>query len=312
MRQAKYIVIGAVCALILSYFVSHLHGKSPDENGGETVGSVRSVCIYEDGRYALVDVEEYIQSTLMGMLRRDWGDEMLRVMAVVIRTGVYYQMDNQQPEAAINGSADGQKLIYESQLKEIRYSDSELRDRWGSDYQQLAERVKDAVGETSGEVIRYDGSVIVPAYHMVSIGHTVSAEEMYGHDIPYLRRVDSGVDKLSDEFQTTVVYTEDRLRKIFQTDGEGGVKVLDANESGYAKTIEVFGEKLDAEEFKERLGLASTNVHTDETESGYRIITVGVGDAIGLSVYGASVLAENGRSYKETLEYYYQGASVQQ
>ena len=51
---------------------------------------------------------------------------------------------------------------------------------------------------------------------MISTGHTVSAQEIYGHDIPYLRQVASDVDQMAEDFSTTEIYSGDRLQKIFR------------------------------------------------------------------------------------------------
>ena len=48
----------------------------------------------------------------------------------------------------------------------------------------------------------------------------------------------------------------------------------------------------------------------DRVKDGYRIITVGVGDSLGMSLYGASVLAENGEKYDQILRYYYTGIEI--
>ena len=36
-----------------------------------------------------MDVEEYIESVLIGVMQDDWNEEMLKAMAVVLRTEVY-------------------------------------------------------------------------------------------------------------------------------------------------------------------------------------------------------------------------------
>lgn len=320
--QLKYILAGAAGALLLAYLVVYA-GADRRDNQSENVytGSRRSVCVYEDGGYALMDVEDYAASTLKGMMSDEWTDEMLRVMAVVIRTGIYHQMDADAGEGSAygTGSAGSRRLINESELSEIRYSDAELMKLWGDEFDDISQRADRAVDATEGEVVLYDGEVIIPACHMVSIGQTVSAEELCGYDIPYLRQVSSDADRLADEFTTTFIYSEDRLRKSFSTgqadaDGEAAdseVSVTAATVSGFAQTVNVFGTDVPAEDFCRQLNLVTTNIHIDRLDEGYRIITVGVGNSLGLSIYGASVLAENGESYDEILEYYYQGTTVE-
>lgn len=315
MKRLKYALAGAACALLLLFSAAHLYGKNQGAEDDAATGSGRSVCIYEDGEYALIDVEDYVVSTLAGMMSTGWNDEMLKVMAVVIRTGIYYQMDARQ--GAVQADYAQQKnLINETELREIRYSEDELDRKWGSCSDDISDSARAAVEATSSETITYDGEEIIPAYHLVSVGKTVSAGEIYGYDIPYLRQVDSDADKLAEDFSEVTVYTEDRLRKTFQNwlSGDAGseacVKVTAATESGFAKKINVFGTEIDAEVFRQQLELKSTNIHIDEVDGGYRVLTVGVGDSLGLSLYGASVLAQNGQGYRDILEYYYQGTAV--
>lgn len=326
MGQLKYVLAGALCAFALAWVVSHAMGRGEGDEESST-GNGRSICIYEDGGYALVDAEDYVTSVLTGMMDSSWSDEMLKVMAVVVRTGIYYQMDTRDSGADVYGTGYSQssRLINESELKEIRYSDAELEKQWGNEYKRVSDRAAAAAAATQGQVITYQGQVIAPACHMVSTGHTVSAEELYGYDIPYLRQVDSDADRLAEDFTSTIIYSEDRMRKTFEKElaetedsSEDGqeqtddktICVTSATTSGFAKTINVFGTELSAETFRDRLGLPSTNIHIDETKEGYRVITVGVGDSLGLSIYGASVLADNKESYTDILEYYYNKVAV--
>lgn len=308
MQKIKVIVIGIVAALVMSYIVSEIYARRAypgDLPDGENSG--RSVCIYEDGQYELIDSEDYIKSVLLGIMQDGWNEEMLKTMAVILRTGMYYQMEIQSPE---NG------LINESQLREIRYTTAELKQKWGDKYKSNARRCQTAVSDTRGETIRYEGQIIMPVYHVVSVGHTVSAEELYGYDIPYLRQVDSDADRMAPDFSATVMMSEDRLKKTFdkwipQGEAEGDdVRVSSATASGFATKIEVFGYEMDSDVFCRQLGLNSTNVHIDRPDDEYRIITVGVGNSLGMSLYGAAILAANGENYREIIQYYYTGVDV--
>lgn len=321
MQRIKYILLGIVCALLLSYIVSYIYNKNyGTASRGDIAKSGKSVCIYEDGEYALIDVEEYVVSVLAGMMDDNWNSEMLKTMAVIIRTGIYYQMDMLQENSGSDKTGGDGNLVNESQLREIRYSEEDIRKKWGNRYTEIENSVQAAVYDTVGQVITYYGEPVMPAYHMVSTGHTVSAEEIYGYNIPYLQRVDSDVDMTADNFSETVIYSEDRLRKTFQKwlDNEDGqdqddtetVKVLSATPSGFAKSINVFGCEVEGEVFKNQLGLQSTNIHIDKVDGGYRIITVGVGDSLGLSLHGASILSQNGETYNEILTYYYTDVEI--
>ena len=104
MRNAKTIIIGIACAMALAYIISGIYDKAV--GGDNTDGSAKSgrnVCIYDNGEYSLVDVEEYTASTLAGMMSDKWSDEMLKAVAVVVRTGIYYQMDENDRNSATQG-----------------------------------------------------------------------------------------------------------------------------------------------------------------------------------------------------------------
>ncbi len=313
MQKVRIFIIGIAGAVVLSYVISAIYARCRyPASLSESEPSGKSVCIYEDGQYELIDVEDYIETVLLGVMQDNWSDEMLKTMAVILRTGMYYQMESKN--VSQTGKAN---LINESELREIRYTYNELRQRWGDGYKNAVRRSRSAVLDTRGVVIRYDGSVILPVYHVVSVGHTVSAEELYGYDIPYLRQVDSDADRMAPEFSTTVMFGEDRLRKTFDRwldkNAEGDndeVRVVKATASGFAQTISVFGSEIDAEEFCRQLGLASANVHIDRPGDDYRVITIGVGNSLGMSLYGAAILAANGESYDEIIQYYYTGVTV--
>lgn len=301
-----------------------VQGKNNERiNDLKSVDSGRHICISDNGEYKLIDAEEYIVYALAGKVDMAWDDEMLQTMAVIFRTSIYYQMENQMTKKA------DKNIINEEDLYEIRYSDHELRDMWKNRYSMNLERLYNAVLTTCGQVIRYQEEIIMPVYHRVSIGHTISAQELYDVEIPYLQNVDSSVDIEAENFSGTYIYSEGRLKKEFKQLNENDLyemnpdsdenkeeqahteyssdelKVIEATKSGFAKRINVFGNVVDGKTFAKILQLPSTNIHIDIVDKGYRVITIGEGNSLGLSLYGAEKLAENGMNYKEILEYYY-------
>lgn len=285
--------------------------------------SSRDVCIYQDDSYKLIDCEEYILFALAGIYDSDWEDEMVKTMAVVMRTAIYYEMNSQADTA--NG---GGKIINESDLKEIRYDKSELKDRWGGQYKNNLQIVYNAVKDTMGQVITYNDKLIIPIYHEVSIGATISAEELYGTAVPYLVSVDSSQDIQAPDFSSTKIYSELRIKKEFGMNGEGEdfadsteetsgqetseaeydaakLEIIDATKSGFVRSVNVFGKVVSGETFAEVLSLDTTNFHIDKVEEGYRIISIGKGNSIGMSVYGAAYKAKQGSTYDEIISYYY-------
>lgn len=312
------------------------------------LSSSRDVCILQNGNYRLIDCEEYILYVLAGIYDPSWNVEMTKTMAVLTRTAIYYEMNDQADTA--NG---GGKIINEGDLKEIRVEKDELKQKWGKEYKQNMEMVYQAVKDTMGQVIVYDGRLIIPVSHAVSIGVTVSAEELYGTAIPYLVSVDSSQDIQSPDFSSTKIYSALRIKKEFGMNGEGeafdgsenlgqtdkaavvkdggeknksetagsaqneeqvidadALTVLEATKSGFVQKVNVFGTVVTGETFAQTLSLGTTNFHIDQVEEGYRIISIGKGSSIGMSIYGAGWKADQGSTYREIIAYYYPETSI--
>ena len=313
------------------------------------LSSSRDVCILQNENYRLIDCEEYILYVLAGIYDPSWNVEMTKTMAVLTRTAIYYEMNDQADTA--NG---GGKIINEGDLKEIRVEKDELKQKWGKEYKQNMEMVYQAVKDTMGQVIVYDGRLIIPVSHAVSIGVTVSAEELSGTAIPYLVSVDSSQDIQSPDFSSTKIYSALRIKKEFGMNGEGeafdgsenlgqtdevaatvkdgGEKnksetagsaqseeqavdadtltVLEATKSGFVQKVNVFGTVVTGETFAQTLSLGTTNFHIDQVEEGYRIISIGKGSSLGMSMYGAGWKADQGSTYREIIAYYYPETSI--
>lgn len=333
------ICAGLVTAFAIPYIITSILqvGSHQDKMNIKGLESGRNVCIYRQGEYELIDVEEYVLYALAGQADLSWEDEMLKAMAVIIRTSIYYQMYAN----ANTYTNSGARLINEDQLIEIRYEEEELKRMWGNAYEENLYRIYKAVADTERKVITYESGCIVPMYHKISIGNTVSALEIYGVDLPYLQSVGSSADIEASGFSSSVVYSEIRVKKIFSDKGynvvddssgtkqmssgqqsdedaenpevdidPAALKVIEATASGFAKKVNVFGVVMTGEEFAEIMGLASTNYHIDVVDSGFRIITIGQGSCVGLSLYGANAMAKEGVDYSSILKYYYTGVEI--
>ena len=69
------------------------------------------------------------------------------------------------------------------------------KEYYGSDYEKAYKKVRSAVNAVKDDILTYDGEPIIVAFHAASNGHTQSAKNAWGEDIPYLLSVDSSADK---------------------------------------------------------------------------------------------------------------------
>ena len=58
-------------------------------------------------------------------------------------------------------------------------------------------------------------------------------------------------------------------------------------------------------------GLSSVNYYIEEMDDGIRFVCLGKGHSMGVSLYGANYMAENGATSKEIIQYYYKDIRIE-
>ncbi len=201
------------------------------------------------------------------------------------------------------------------------YTEQELKKLWGASYESNMEKLRQAVEETSDEILTYENLPIQAAYHYAANCKTRNSSEVPGQeDYIWLQSVDSEDDMLADGF-LSVSYMEKQdfvnaLAPIFQDE------VLDANQmpgalelskrdsAGYVTEVSYGTTVANGEAVRQALHLNSACFYLSELDGKIRIVTKGIGHGLGLSQYGANELAKQGKNCREILIYYYTGVSI--
>ena len=285
-----------------------------------------------DGLYKRMDVEEYVLGILAGVIPPDYDTETLKVQAVLVRTNLLKEMEEQ-------GTKDAADLSFQ-------YISVEERKRmWGQrNYDQYERRLEHAVVETAGKVLEKEGNLILACYHEVSIGKTASAKEILDEDISYLQSVESSWDVEAKHYMNLVNLTWEELqtclannaetqvntpeqqedteekKSITAEDGTDSTQVDDmprieitveeSTENGFVKKLRIAEKEYTGQEAMELFGLPSLNFYVEEQEDGVRFVCLGKGNNLGVSQYGANCMAKEGKKIEDILEYYYQDVSL--
>ncbi len=194
-------------------------------------------------------------------------------------------------------------------------------------YLEIKKRLEDASDATFGQVLIYQNKCADALYHEVSIGKTVSSEEIYSVAVPYLISVDSSQDVESPEYMDVKIisYDEvlqklikaDQTNSLAKTDKSQNIKILKSSlkitkhtENGFVQEITAKDSKWTGEEWKKIFSLNSTNFYLENYNGKLRMVTVGKGHDMGMSLYGANALAEKQLPAATILSYYYPGTKV--
>lgn len=218
-------------------------------------------------------LDEYCIGILAKEVSSDYEEEMLKAQAVIVRTTVY------------------------SEIKELDKSLFVKPDIDSSWYKKLKEIWK----ETEGQVLLYNNELALLPFHQLSNGKTRSGQEVLESDAyPYLQVRDCSKDVGSDFHMQT---------KVLDV---AGVQILSKDSAGYVTELQIGEEKCSGDEFRDTYELASSCFELQEFDGKTRAVTKGVGHGLGLSQYTANEMAKEGKSYKDILQFFYEGTEMKE
>jgi stage II sporulation protein D len=277
----------------------------PHEVEGRRVRGAVEISRGPDGLRVVneVPLEDYVAGSVLGEVSETWGDALLRAQAVAIRTYALHR----RATAGARGydvEADTRALVY-----------------IGLDGETPA--VRDAVRATRDQVLTYDGEPILAAFHSTAGGHTASAAEVWGRDVPYLRGVRVPGEDVSPDTYWRVRLSPDALRDALGERGRGlglprRVTVVERSASGRAISVEIADRResvvVSGEVLRRAIGgerLHSTLFDVRRSGDDFVFVGSGRGHGVGMSQWGARALANQGASYAQILTRFYPGARLE-
>ena len=129
----------------------------------------------------------------------------LRAQAVAARTYAVYKLSAGRPEA--HPEAD----LCDDYHHCAAWPRHRGRDRGG---QRPVARLQQAVEDTAGEILTYDGAPIAAVFHCVSGPRTESAQDVWGEDIPYLQSEVSPGGSAYDGYEDAGTLSADAFRDV--------------------------------------------------------------------------------------------------
>lgn len=134
-----------------------------------------------------VNLDEYLCNVISAEIPAKYNIEALKAQAVVARTYTIYTIINNKEK---HGEAD---LCTSSNCCQAWISKDNRLEKWeGSLRNEYWNKIVQAVNETIGEVIVYNGKIINAVYHANSGGKTELASGVWsGSDYPYLQSVET-------------------------------------------------------------------------------------------------------------------------
>lgn len=262
----------------------------------ETIYLVRS----KTGDIVEMELEEYLKGVVYAEMPSSFNIEALKAQAVAARTYTKFKM------------ADSTHICD---------NPSHCQAWLENDYSENFEKVSKAVEETRGKTVSYMGETIEAFFHSSSGGKTESSKDVWGKDIPYLVPVESpNEDKIMSTFFSEKEVTYKELKTLInnylgknQVTTEklkNKIKIISRTEGDRVNEIKIDKASLSGESIRGILELRSTNFDIELKEKSVVFKVKGYGHGVGMSQWGAEVMAREGKDYEEILKYYYPNTEV--
>ncbi|AOY75590.1 stage II sporulation protein D [Clostridium formicaceticum] len=264
-------------------------------------------------------LEEYITQVVAAEMPGSFELEALKAQAVAARTYAIWRQSIYGEEG--HPSHPGASICTSHAHCQEWLSMEELTNRHGRKWKnEYLPKIQEAVFSTAGVIMTYNMQPIEPLYHSTSGGKTENSEDVFASALPYLRSVSSPYEERSpvlvDQKEVSIdafinsMKSKDRDIQINTNNIASQIKILERNQGGSIKTIQIGNKIFTGSEIRQLFDLRSADFSVDVDRNHITFTTRGYGHGVGMSQWGANGMAEEGKTYKEILKHYYQGVTL--
>ena len=265
-----------------------------------TNSSVSEITVYRsNGSVINLNMTDYLIGVVSSEMPASFNLEALKAQSVLART---YALKAKQTGKKLTDTVSTQSYIDIDQMK----------NKWGNSFNTYYNKIKNAVENTNGEYLSYNGNYIEALYHSTNNGKTESSLDVFGNYYPYLISVSSEYDKNASSYLRTINMPLDTISNKLglNLNNDSVISILSYTDGGNIKEININGNNFSGKKVRELLGLRSADFDISISDNNANITTRGYGHGVGMSQYGANGMANAGYSYKDILSHYYPGTTL--
>ncbi|MGE5416742.1 MAG: stage II sporulation protein D [Acidobacteriota bacterium] len=297
MKRRAYIIIAFL--MLCTILIAKVTGPEPEIKSG-----VMIKLKYRDS-ISRVDLEEYLVGVVLAEMPGRFQTEALKAQAVCART---YTLKKYFDDLHHSGGA----VVCDDPAHCQAYTDPNELLKNHPEKAWAVKKVRLAVRDTAGQVLVWNGQLIVTVYHSTCGGRTENSRYAWGRQYPYLISVPCQYDALSPYCSKTFQFATSDLKNTLNLKNRNRLTLSDWKYSPGGRVISVkFGGKtFTGRDLRTRLKLPSTKFQIAVSRGEIKITTHGYGHGVGLCQYGANGMGVRGMSYKQILYYYYRGVRL--
>lgn len=247
-----------------------------------------------------IEIEDYIPAVTAAQISWDAPIEAIKAQTVIARSNLYLEWKK--------GEASGTIQEASQELKKRNMDDLFL---------EKFQRFQEASADTEGQMLMKDGEVKEIPYHELSQGKTREAAQILGEAFSYVPQLDTPADTESPDYIKGFYFTlEDLKKKLiksypgFTIENAGQIEIKNTDNTGYVLEIQIGNQEFQGEKLRELLSLPSSCFTIQTLEDEIRFLCKGQGHGLGLSQHTAIKMAEEDKTYKEILSFFFPELSI--
>lgn len=261
-----------------------------------------------------VNLDEYIACVVSAEMPVTYDIEALKAQAIVARTYTIYKITTSKKH-------DNADICDQSTCCQAWISKEDRLKKWKEeDRTKNWNKILQAVNDTAGKIITYDGKPINAFFHANSGGKTEVPFYVWGGTgYPYLQVVETAGEDAYSQYSSEAKFTKQELiekvkkeHEDFKIDFEEKdcIEITKRDESDRVVTVKIGNLNLSGVEIRTLLGLRSANFTVEIQEDNILFKVIGYGHGVGMSQTGADALAKQGKNYEEIIKHFYVGVEI--
>ena len=278
---------------------------------GELDSEERVRLLGQDGEVTEMTLSGYLWGVVAAEMPASFELEALKAQAVAARTYWLSQSGTSRHEDA--------DICADSSCCQAYITREEAAANWGDKAAEYGGRIAQAVAQTDGLCVTYEGSPIQALFFSSAPGSTVDAQAVWGRALPYLVSVDSPEGEEVPDYHSQLTMTTGEFRALVARELPGAdltgpvsgwLSDFVWEPSGTVSRVNVGGVSVTGGQVRKLLGLRSACFSVSVRGEEMTFHVTGYGHGVGMSQYGANAMARQGKSFREILNWYYTGTQV--
>lgn len=299
-EHSKKVISIAIIIILLPYILTvFIRGEGVFPISSSYVNT--QVYVNQNGVEVLVTWEEYLIGILAKEILVEYSFEAMKAQAIIIRTRLAVESD---------GDDD---YIFQDDF----YSTEDIQQKWENSSLEIYNQLVEAVEETDGMTLQYNGALASTPYHQLNTGMTRDGNEVFAsEDYGYLASVSCPLDLQAEEeitvsnFSYEEILEQLELEIVSESLVFADIQINERDTAGYVLEVSIQGNIISGELFRTELGLKSSAFSFQEAEGELQITTEGSGHGLGLSQNTAHYMGLEGKSFLEIIVYFYPGTEI--